>query len=621
MKWWIPALLVCLTLFANKGMGQEMTKDEMGGKQRRTLDSLHFTQNKFINNIFRQAINSVKKTPDAGEDESYLEAKSEEPYMRYQGKIIRHIFINTFNFNRSFTDTTYRDKSFATKFAMHFHRVTRTFVVRDNLFIKENTPLNAYKLADNERFLRTLEYLQDARIIVLTIDNIYDSVDIIVYTKDLFSIAGGASSQLLNHVTTNLYETNLAGMGQRLEINTLYDYNRGPAWGYGALYRKNNVAHSFTDATIAYSTINGNPFTREEETSSFINLNRRLVSPYSRVAGALTVSQNEAYNVYRVPDAFFYKYRYNLFDAWAGYSIGIKQLTATNNTIRDRRFLAFRFTDRNFTATPGQVGLAFDPVFNDTRSVLGQFTFFRQDYIKTQYVYGFGTTEDIPYGYNISITGGWHKQIGLERPYAGFSLTDYIVTPAKDYIQLFLRAGGFRHKNQLQDASFLAGATAFSRVLFWNKVKIRNFARASYTQLFDRVTYPQLRIDNYFGIRGFLSDSAYGTKRISLQLETEFFLERPLLGFRFAPFTYADFTVITPENKPFGNSSLYTSLGGGVRARNPNLVFETIEVRAYFFPVAPDNMRGFKIVTTSNIRFRYNSSYVTAPDVVQLNGE
>ena len=58
-----------------------------------------------------------------------------------------------------------------------------------------------------------------------------------------------------------------------------------------------------------------------------------------------------------------------------------------------------------------------------------------------------------------------------------------------------------------------------------------------------------------------------------------------------------------------------------MRARNERLVFETIELRAYFFPIAPTNMKGFKIILTPNVRFRYTSNYINAPDVVQLNNQ
>jgi hypothetical protein len=587
------------------------------------FSQMHFTHNKFINNIFQQAVNSMKRTPNASPDNIILNGKSEDPYLPYQGKIIRHIYVNTLNFDRSFTDTSKRDNSFGARVGNKFHRTTRKFVIKDNVFIQEGTPLNAYMLADNERFIRSLEYINDARIVVDTLENDPDSVDIKVYTKDLFSIGGGGASNGLNHFNTTVYDANLVGMAQRLDVSGLYDYNRSPEGGYGAAYRKDNVLHSFIDAGVGYSTMSISNYTGEEETTEYMTLTRRLVSPYSRYAGGLTISHNQGYNLYHIPDSVFKGYNYVLLDGWAGYNIGIKKLTSTNNTIRDRRFFAIRYYDRDFSQLPKQVitptGTAFDPVYNNSRALLAQLTFFRQDYYKTQYIYGFGTTEDLPYGYNIAVTAGWHEQLYLQRPYAGVNASRYVATHKGDFLQFYMKSGGFLYENKIQDGSLLVGATGYSRIIFWNSTKIRQYFNINYTHLYNRVTYAPLRIDNYYGVRGFLSDSAYGSRRLSLQLETEFYLKFKLLGFQFAPFPYGDLSLITPQNAPYAMSSLYTSLGGGVRARNENLVFDVIELRAFFFPVAPTNMKGFKIIINTNVRYRYSSNYITAPDVVQLN--
>jgi hypothetical protein len=273
----------------------------------------------------------------------------------------------------------------------------------------------------------------------------------------------------------------------------------------------------------------------------------------------------------------------------------------------------------HFTELPFQTERKFDPVFNDKEAVLGQFTFFRQDYFKTQYIYGFGTTEDLPYGYNIGITGGWYKQRDLERPYGGLNILDYIATQRGDFIQLFFRAGGFLHDNTVQDASILIGGTMFSRIYFLNDTKIRQYISASYTRLFNRLTTEPLRIDNLYGVRELLTDSVRGDQRISLSLETEFYLPYKVLGFQFAPFPFADLTLISQAKNNYVKPDLYSGIGGGVRARNENLVFETIELRAYYYPVTPQGTKGFKIMLTSNLRFRYTSNYISAPDIVQPN--
>ena len=584
------------------------------------FNKLHFTKNKFVNNIFQQAINSVKRNPES--DVSYLNGKSEDPYLPFQGKIIRQIHIEPFGFNRSFYDTSLRDNSFGARIGGKLHHTTREFVIRNNLFIEENTPLNAFKVADNERHIRSLEFIHDARFIVDSIPGSPDSVDITIYTKDLFSIGGGGASNGLNHINLNLYDANFLGVAQRIEASGLYDYNRNPNWGYGTLFKQTSIAHSFIDATFVYSSMNVSDYTHVEETTEYLSLSKRLISPYSRVAGGLILSHNESYyNLYNIPDSIAHPYKYTLIDGWVGYNIGIKKLTATNNSIRDRRFIALRYYNRYFGEVPALAKNVFDPVYNSSQALLAQFTFFRQDYYKTQYIYGFGTTEDLPYGYNIALTTGWHKQLNLERPYGGINISDYIATPHGDFIQLYLRTGGFLYKNQIQDGSFLVGGTAFSRILFWNSTKIRQYINASYSSLYNRLTYAPLRIDNFYGLRGFLSDSVSGTKRFSLQLETEFYLKYKVLGFQFAPFPYIDMTLLTPEHSSFSNSSFYTSIGGGVRARNENLIFETIELRAYFFPVAPSDMRGFKVIVNANIRYRYSSNYIAAPDFVQLNSQ
>src|SRR4051794_9072889 len=89
------------------------------------FSKLHFTHNKFVNNIFQQAVNSVKRSPDTGEDDSYLNGKSEAPFLPYQGKIIRHIYIETVNFDRFFRDPSKRENSPAAKIGNRLHKSTR----------------------------------------------------------------------------------------------------------------------------------------------------------------------------------------------------------------------------------------------------------------------------------------------------------------------------------------------------------------------------------------------------------------------------------------------------------------------------------------------------------------
>lgn len=578
-----------------------------------------------IHDIFHQAMESISHDPNDTLDESaILLDRSEESYKRYEGRYIRHIIINRMGFEKKFSDTTKWLPTMGTRIYNHLHVNTKEWVIRHNLFIKEHSRINAYELADNERYLRTLDFIQDARITIKPIRGSKDSVDVLVYTKDLFTITGDIDASGIQEVKGRAADANFLGMGQRLQFSLLYAQNRSPLLGYEVLYKKQSIARTFTTATLAYSQINtGRSDGREEEAAYFFRLERPLVSPYSHIAGALEISHNRSSNVYAKPDSLFYKYGYNLLDAWIGYNICTKDIRDDKNyanSSRDRKFIAIRYLNDHFTNTPVQVGERFDPIYNSRQAILGSFTFFRQDFYKTQYIYGFGTTEDLPYGYNITATGGWYKQLSLERPYVGLSGNRYIASGAGEFYQVFARGGGFYKKGgTLQDASVLVGASVFSRLITCKNVKMREYLRFSYTRMFNRVTYEPLLINNQFGMKDFGTDSVTGNRRVNVYLESFFYTKYKIYGFRMAPFVFVNAVAITPENKTFFRSDVFTGLGGGLRTRNENLIFGTIELKATYFPYTVYGVRGFMVNLNSGINFRYRTDYVTAPDILRLN--
>lgn len=578
-------------------------------------------QKQFLGNIFQQAVSSLTDSrKDTAQSAAALNARSEDPFLPYAGKIIRHIIIRELGFEKTFTDTSKSISYFGTRILNSLHINTKPWVIRNNLFIRERQPLNAYKTADNERYLRTLSFIQDARILVEPVAGSPDSVDLMVVTKDLFSITGDLSDLSMERVQAGVADDNLLGMGQRLQFTGLRDQGRDPLFGYAFLYSKSNIGGSFINATLGYTLINsGISLGKENETSSYVQLDLPLVSPYSLFAGGFQLSHNYSENVFHKPDSLFYDYAYNVYDGWAGYNIGTRKLLESNNSIRDRRFLALRYMKDKFFQKPYQIGENYDPVYNDKQALLAQLTFFRQDFYKTNYIYGFGTTEDVPYGYNVAVTAGWYKQLDLKRPYAGIDANRYIVTDKGDFIQYFLRTGSFLEKGKLQDAGVLLGANIYSRLFLFNTFKIRQYLQASYSRLFNRVTYMPLKINNPYGLEYFNSDSITGAQRISLYAETFLFTSYKLLGFKFAPFAFGNFSLLTPEHENFSRSDLYTGIGGGLRTRNENLAFGTIELRLIYFPRKTIFSNQFQLTLNADIRFRFSRTYVKAPDFIQLN--
>lgn len=522
-------------------------------------------------------------------------------------------------FEKTFTDTSKTINYYGTRILNALHTDTYDWVIRDNLFIKEGTPINRYLVAENERYLRSLEFIQDARIIAQPIPGEKDSIDLVVVTKDLFSITGSAEVSSVGRQKIKVAETNLAGAGQKVQVTVLRDKLRQPNFGYDFLYTKNNLRHSFINASVGYTNINDDKQGDETVKSFYIQLSRPLYSSYARIAGGLELGFNKSDNSFGRPDSLYYHYQNASLDAWLGYNIGVNKLLVNNKSL-NRTFAAIRYYQNNFTEVPRQIGKGFDPFYNSRKALLGELTFFRQQFYKTNFIYGFGTTEDVPYGYNIAATAGWYKQLNLSRPYFGINANRYTVTSRGEFVQTFARAGAFPHKG-LQDVSLLLGGGFYSRLYLYKDIKIRQYIKMSFTRLFNRVTYEPLRINNALGLRYFNADSLQGSQRVSMYAETFLFLKYKIFGFQLAPFGFLDASLLTGENNKLFKSDLYTGFGGGVRTRNENLVFGTIELRFVFFPRKAQDMNSFKLSFKSNIRFRYNTNYVRTPDFIQLNSD
>ncbi len=555
-------------------------------------------------------------------DDAVLNARAEDLFRPFAGKTIREVVVVNLGFERDFSDTSSRMRNLGTRLARTLHANTKEWVVRNNLFLKEGQKVDPYILADNERYLRTLDFIQDSRILVRSVPGSGDSVDLLVVTRDVFSIKVVLDNDGYNALKTRISESNFLGMGQRIQGTLLFSQNRDPSFGYGFEYNKNNVCGSFAHLNLAYNNIDiGRSLGYEPEVSSSVGIYRPLPSPYDHFAGALELSTNKALNMYRTPDSLWYPYTYNIYDAWGGYNLSLNHTMKHDSTIRDRKFLSLRYYRQEFVNSPQYFETRFDPIYNNKEAILAQLTFFRQEFIKTQYIYGFGITEDIPYGYNISVTGGWWKQNGLQRPYIGITGDYYVSHPNGSFCQYYLRAGTMKEQGKFNDATLLVGLSRFSKLFFsGSDFKIRQYYRATYSRIFNPLTYEPLRLNNPYGIRDFSTDSAQGFERISAQTETIFFFRNKWNGFRFAPFLYADGALLRNSNtESIFKSAFYPGIGGGVRTRNENLIFGTIEIKAGFFPRPVVGQAAFKLLISSDLRYRYRTTYIHAPDIVRLN--
>lgn len=566
--------------------------------------------------ITKKAIGSITRRVSA---DTMFTIKSEDAFLPYEGKIIRKIYIEQIGFDRTIVDTVRTIKTFFARAANTLHNDTKAWVIRNNLFIKEGKPLNPYRLADNERYLRDLDFILDSRIFVLHESEESDTVDLLVMTRDVFSFGATASAGNATQYKFKIQDANFAGMGQRLQLTGLWDANRNPQGGQEYLYRKVNLFGSFIDGSIAYTTMNsGVSAGLENESSYYIRLNRPLFNPFTRWAGAVEYSNNWSTNVYKKPDSTFARYRYNIQDAWAGYSFGQSRLPNSTREDRNRKFVALRAYQKNFSEFPTIKLNEVDRLVYDNRvTVLGQVSLFRQDFYKTRYVLGFGRTEDIPTGYRLSFTSGWEKERGMKRGYTGGELYWNYVNRDGTFYTYGAKLASYWEQNKSEDAILLLNLTRYSKAYEMGRFRVRHQDEINYTSQLNPRIKKQIDIRDLNGIYGFKPDSLVGVRRLTFRTETVVFTPWKLIGFHLAPVVRIDLAYLAqPKEELFRKGNFFSGFSGALRARNENLIFNTVEARVYYYPKTVERIAHTQFEFRVNLRIKYPTSLITAPATV-----
>jgi len=568
------------------------------------------------NKTFKKLLGTITREPEA--DPSPFIVKSEDPYLKYEGKIIRTIRIQHIGFDKTVLDTARNLKSFVANAANKLHTNTREFVIRNNLFVREGKPLNPYRVADNERNLRSLDFVMDARIYVKPVSPNSDSVDLLVVTRDVFSLGGSFRPDFPKKYRLRIQDNNFGGFGQRVQFGQIFDINRTPRYSYEGFYMLTNINGSFIDGSVGYTNLNtGVSIGNENERSVYVKLSRTLYQPFTRFAGALELSDNVSINVYRKPDSTFSNYRYTLQDYWLGYSFGYKKLPQNLKENRNRKFIAMRAFQQHFLNSTHTDLTELDRfAYRDRVSLLTQLTFFRQDFYKTQYVVGFGRTEDIPYGYRVSFTTGWERELGNKRPYAGSELYYNNVLSSGTILTYNVKLASFWKGKRPEDGFLSLNFTRYSKIYRIRRMILRHQFQAGYAAIFNQNVKRGIDIRDLNGVVGFLPDSLVGLQRVTVSQESTLFTPWKMLGFRVAPIARVDLALIKRNSGLLRTRNFFPGFSLGLRARNENLIFNTIEARLFYYPTTVERVGHLRFSITTNFRIKYPTNLVNKPATV-----
>jgi hypothetical protein len=496
---------------------------------------------------------------------------SDESYLRYSGKTIKNIQIIRMDvFGTNINNPASVSSKTSNNLLNNTHVNTSERIIRKNMLFSVGDTVSPLTLSDNERILRELPFIDDARIIVVPVSE--DEADIIVITKDVYSLGADYDYGGFNKGALSVFEKNILGTGHEFGIKIPFNSDKPDSPGIGGNYTINNVWKSFINMNVDY--LNG-----LGSTTYGISINRNFISAATKYAGGILVRQ-----MYTTTDLDTMPkpvpLKYNLQDYWIARSFLINKESVS------RIIIGARYLSNNVFRKP-EIQPETYYSLQRYQLYLASVALSVQKYYKANLIYGYGRTEDIPYGCLVRATAGREINEFKNRTYLGADVSVGKSFPEVGYFYTTVAMASYYNGKEKEQGVFYSRLNYFTNLLSVGKFRSRNFITLDYSRGIGRYADEHLSFIENNGFTGFKNDSINGTNRFTLSLESVLFSPANYHGFRFAFFGFSDLGTLSGSNDFTGKRFTLLSIGLGLRIRNDNLLFNTLQIRLAFFPNPP----------------------------------
>jgi len=521
-----------------------------------------------------------------------LDGKSVElvdRYAAYIGKPIAVVLVHQVTrFDSSWDLDQGSNQQFLNTVTKPIQSYTKDSLIRDYLLFEQGQALDPFLLADTERMLRELDFINDVRIRLIPLMGDPESVVVVVETQDRWPMGIAGKIKDFNRYDVNLFFSNLGGYGVRLENKLVYRGDLEPNLGYEGNLGKRNIRGSFIDLRVMYED-SWRQLSRQAE------IQRNLIHPGIKWVGGAGWEYTDVRDNGGIPQKF------QLGDYWAGYTIPLRKTRSTEKSARPLLVPAVRFQKLDFIEGPEATPDS-NAAFLDTRDYLAGVTFQRLKHYKTNLLFKMGETEDVPSGFTVKLTGGYQDREFYDRS-SGFFQTAYLGTRNRgDIFLAVLDFGGYFHDYVFEDASLNVGGAYITRLMGGSRYRFRFYSFLTYTSALNRNGEGALVLGNKTGLRGLEDNQVRGNKRMILKMESRLFTPWKMMDFRFMVFGYADIGTVGGESDPLVQKKIYSSIGLGFQFENPEVGLPSTQFRIGFLNSIDENglAMGFRLGSVEN---------------------
>ncbi|WP_229321054.1 hypothetical protein [Larkinella knui] len=556
--------------------------------------------------LFHDMYNSRIKTGDVNEIEV-------NPFLPYQGRVINKIYIRRLGvFGPSVYDTLRRPRSWLERTANQLHADTREGVIRRSfLLFEEGDRVSPDTLRDNERLLRNSNVFHDARIIVVPHEGSRGFVDVYVITQDVWSLLPSGSVGGLNRFDLRLEQRNFRGLAHTFTNQVSYNaVDPFQKLEYRGRYIIPYIGKTFFTGQADLVQ------TRDLKQYA-VRFYRPFLTPDTKWAGSIELSHNRfpRYVVFSEDTARLTKLNYNYNDIWAGYAFKPFFSFLGEGDDRTRLVVAARFTRLAFTTRP-EVRADTNQLFQNTNATLFSIGLSRRRYVRDVLIYGFGRTEDVPYGSLAALVAGYDNAELGQRKYLGFKYSKAHYLESFGYLYGAVSIGSFlRSKTTVEQGILSLESSYFTPLRTTNWGNWRHFVNFRYTMGAERFANEYLTLSGRDRL-GINNDNLRGTKLLLTNFENILFSRLNIVGFRVAFVTFVNLGLVSYQTKRLFQGPLYQGYGLAFRLRNENLTFNSFQIRISWYPNIPQNSQPFRPAFEGVPTARFRDFDISAPEII-----
>jgi hypothetical protein len=446
------------------------------------------------------------------------------------------------------------------------HSNTREGAVRKYFLMKEGEPLDPDALADTERLLRGTSFLREAEIVIVPSTTAADSVDLIVVTRDRWSLGLDVKVKSRSSSDLRIADRNFGGWGHAVQGEFQFDEEVRPQIGIVGSYLADNLQGTFVRNAWEFRRTS-------RETTARCGLVRDRVAPQIRTIGALDLAVRDLRRQTPAePSQSFVEAH-----LWVGRALPVGP-APPGGISRSAIAVAGAVEGVDFRQRPESVTVDFNRNFHNQLRVLGSLSFTESGFRKGRLLHRYGRTEDIPTGLLGTLTGGVERGEFATRGYgggllraAGFSDWGYFDGGAA--------VGAFLHNRSWEDGVVDLSGGWFSDLVVRRHYGLRQFADVRYTYGFARRPDDRISLDDEAGLDHLRGSTLDGRERLVGRLESALFTPWQAFGFKFALFGAWSTGTVGPGADSFLHGAYFSTLGFGLRIHNARLILDPLEIR------------------------------------------